>query len=552
MSTIVAVKMGDATVLATDSRAVNGEFRPVTDARRKIFDLGRDIFYASTGYAPLTDRQVAIASDLVERGGFANLRELADQIDTASVPLMKAMLDRSAAELQGANSKLHEQIFVDGTRSAHSYVLIGISEGCSDWVGRCFYCRHGKVVTEKIFSDPIGPGQFSACCTESLDYDSFDWARGPVAVAEDMLDCVRKTNPHVGGAVQMAMVDKDGGHWVHQPPAAASQSQTNEKAVPPIVWTGENLADIIPAVPSATTASAYLIGTALTKAPTTGKLSVNISSNGPLYADVNNALNVNVSADFVVSGGVLTQSAVNLGKAYNFDTTGFQFVNGKLAINEVAVNQLIAGSALFLGTTTFAVSGGGQVQIGAAGITLQDTISNPQHTVTIASSGVSIASPAGSVTAGSSGISITNGTLTLNRNGVSTSILNAFVTGWSYAGIQVLDNTSGAFSVMNPFNCAADYPGTNPASASVNVSAGFAQVQAGVTVGGSTYYVAGQVSTVASSLSMLGPGGANVLLNINSGGTTLAMSALPSSNPGAGSKQFWYDPSDGNRVKYAA
>jgi hypothetical protein len=27
---------------------------------------------------------------------------------------------------------------------------------------------------------------------------------------------------------------------------------------------------------------------------------------------------------------------------------------------------------------------------------------------------------------------------------------------------------------------------------------------------------------------------------------------LPSSNPGAGSKNFWYDPADGNRIKYAA
>jgi hypothetical protein len=26
---------------------------------------------------------------------------------------------------------------------------------------------------------------------------------------------------------------------------------------------------------------------------------------------------------------------------------------------------------------------------------------------------------------------------------------------------------------------------------------------------------------------------------------------LPSTNPGAGSKQIWYDPADGNRVKYA-
>jgi hypothetical protein len=35
------------------------------------------------------------------------------------------------------------------------------------------------------------------------------------------------------------------------------------------------------------------------------------------------------------------------------------------------------------------------------------------------------------------------------------------------------------------------------------------------------------------------------------GPSSFSMNALPSSSPGAGSKQFWYDPSDGDRVKYA-
>jgi hypothetical protein len=34
--------------------------------------------------------------------------------------------------------------------------------------------------------------------------------------------------------------------------------------------------------------------------------------------------------------------------------------------------------------------------------------------------------------------------------------------------------------------------------------------------------------------------------------TGLVIGALPSSSPGAGTKRFWYDPSDSNRVKYAA
>jgi hypothetical protein len=34
-------------------------------------------------------------------------------------------------------------------------------------------------------------------------------------------------------------------------------------------------------------------------------------------------------------------------------------------------------------------------------------------------------------------------------------------------------------------------------------------------------------------------------------GNSLSISNMPSSNPGAGTKQFWYDPADSDRVKYA-
>jgi hypothetical protein len=40
------------------------------------------------------------------------------------------------------------------------------------------------------------------------------------------------------------------------------------------------------------------------------------------------------------------------------------------------------------------------------------------------------------------------------------------------------------------------------------------------------------------------------LTDQNLNGYKLTNVGLPSSNPGAGSKQFWYDPADGNRVKY--
>lgn len=116
-------------------------------------------------------------------------------------------------------------------------------------------------------------------------------------------------------------------------------------------------------------------------------------------------------------------------------------------------------------------------------------------------------------------------------------------------GVQVLDNIG--FLRDEPFQLCSGLPRHEPC-VSGRERVGRVCSGAGRRHGrGSTFYVAGQVSTSASSLSMLGPGGANVLLNVNSGGTTLAMSALPSSNPGAGGKQLWYDPADNNRVKYA-
>jgi hypothetical protein len=44
--------------------------------------------------------------------------------------------------------------------------------------------------------------------------------------------------------------------------------------------------------------------------------------------------------------------------------------------------------------------------------------------------------------------------------------------------------------------------------------------------------------------------GLPVLALTVSGG--VAINQLPSANPGAGTKQLWYDPADSNRVKYAA
>jgi hypothetical protein len=53
----------------------------------------------------------------------------------------------------------------------------------------------------------------------------------------------------------------------------------------------------------------------------------------------------------------------------------------------------------------------------------------------------------------------------------------------------------------------------------------------------------------SGSFTICDAGGSTRFLFGQSG--SFAATTLPSANPGAGSKQFWYDPADGNRVKYA-
>jgi hypothetical protein len=85
------------------------------------------------------------------------------------------------------------------------------------------------------------------------------------------------------------------------------------------------------------------------------------------------------------------------------------------------------------------------------------------------------------------------------------------------------------------------------------------------TSGGVTVTAVIITSTVVMACTGMGSSGQNSYMSrdgfyTSNGGATdaflgpseLMVSGLPSSNPGTGSKKFWYDPSDGNRVKFAA
>lgn len=124
------------------------------------------------------------------------------------------------------------------------------------------------------------------------------------------------------------------------------------------------------------------------------------------------------------------------------------------------------------------------------------------------------------------GVAINQGTLVLNLNNTTTSMTNTTVGGLGVAGIQVVANSSGQFSYVVP----GLFQGSN-AAGTVGATVGIFGSTAGLAVAN---------------------GSVNISLTANGSATILSMSNLPSSSPGAGSKQFWYDPSDGDRIKYAA
>lgn len=173
-----------------------------------------------------------------------------------------------------------------------------------------------------------------------------------------------------------------------------------------------------------------------------GKLIVNP---GPgVYLDGSNRVALKLdAADFVVDGlGQLSQNAVNLGKAYNFDTGEFKKESGVLKINAIAVNKLLAGTALFTGDVTFGrASTTRQVVISGSGITIQESAN---VFVTCSASGVTIQGATGSIlTMNSTGLSVSRGSnsVTVTANGV---VLTGATT------ISTPDITvTGAASVIN-------------------------------------------------------------------------------------------------------
>jgi hypothetical protein len=180
----------------------------------------------------------------------------------------------------------------------------------------------------------------------------------------------------------------------------------------------------------------------------TGQLPYQAKISGPLYEDTYKALNLNVSSDFT-AGGVLTQAAVDLFKAYNFNGAEFEKSGSVLNVKALTVSKLAAGTAIFTGAATFAYTAAGPfVQVGSAGVILADNVAAPTSTVTITSVGITIAKGTPKVEITASGVKVSNGAsyyVDVTATGVN--IVGGSLTSPSISGGSLSITTSGGMSV---------------------------------------------------------------------------------------------------------
>lgn len=130
------------------------------------------------------------------------------------------------------------------------------------------------------------------------------------------------------------------------------------------------------------------------------------------------------SADFVVTGGKLTAYGVNAAKLYNLGSE-FATGTGLLVVNAIAVNKLLAGTALFTGAVAFTNStSGASMGISSSGVAITD---GGTKLVTLDSSGAVISNGSNNVTIGSSSIVVSagGGSLTVSSGGVSAAYIGA-------------------------------------------------------------------------------------------------------------------------------
>lgn len=169
-----------------------------------------------------------------------------------------------------------------------------------------------------------------------------------------------------------------------------------------------------------------------------------------------NRLMPDFTTDFVIDGsGKLSQYAVDLSKSYGFDTAELEKAptTNALRIKNLAVNKLLAGSALFSGDVVFARNNGSgiadsSITINNAGLVLQKLTSGVVNaTVTVNVNGVYVTKGTSEVKVEATGVTITNGILSISGTNFTVNVdptngIKVTATGGTYANQYIQMNAS--------------------------------------------------------------------------------------------------------------
>jgi uncharacterized protein YjbI with pentapeptide repeats len=263
--------------------------------------------------------------------------------------------------------------------------------------------------------------------------------------------------------------------------------------------------------------------------------------------------------NLAITNPLLASLCVQAANLANSSVTAVAIANlavGTVAIQTGAItNALIANAAISdvkIQTATITGASIATATIAGANIGTATITQTNMASASIGTAQIINASITNALINDVSASKITAGTIT------AVTITTATINGGAITGTTLsLTSVISGSSVTTAIETGAIL--TNYAGLSVTGPTGIAAVVSGANTQG--LYVADSSSNIQIGLSYASGGNPGLVLQKWSGGSVTAsvqlatnvfsMSALPSSNPGTGTKQFWYDPSDNNRVKYA-
>jgi hypothetical protein len=219
MSTLIALKLDDSVILATDSRTMDNTIEHVvSDAQPKIHEISSGVFYGWNGAGMLALPQAQIATTLAKVSDMTDLRAFANKLDELSRESMEELV----SVMRGLPSCGPQ---IRGEIPFHVYALMGVSEGCPGYLWREFVLVNGEITVRETYGFKLAIDQnfsltaFDVETIRDLIWKPETWAGGPIAGVERFVERMRERNPRVGGPTQLACIDRFGSRWIRRPTA---------------------------------------------------------------------------------------------------------------------------------------------------------------------------------------------------------------------------------------------------------------------------------------------------------------------------------------------